>query len=100
LHNNKIDNQNKTSLSVINSESFVKLPMFSSTCPGWICYAEKSHPEILPLISTSKSAQQIMGILLKNFIASSLSISSSCIYHVTIMPCFDKKLEASRKVKN
>lgn len=25
-------------------------PVLASTCPGWICFAEKSHPETLPFI--------------------------------------------------
>lgn len=26
------------------------LPMLSSSCPGWVCFAEKRHPEILPCV--------------------------------------------------
>ncbi|EFA78611.1 nuclear prelamin A recognition factor-like protein [Heterostelium album PN500] len=45
------------------------LPMLCSACPGWICYAEKSHGEyILPYISTTKSPQQIMGTLVKYYL--------------------------------
>ena len=25
-------------------------PLLASSCPGWICFAEKSHPEALPFI--------------------------------------------------
>ena len=73
-------------------------PMFASACPGWICYAEKTHGKyILPYISTTKSPQQITGSLVKDYFASTLSITPDRIYHVSIMPCFDKKLEASRE---
>ncbi|KAN0037861.1 hypothetical protein ACTA71_000032 [Dictyostelium dimigraforme] len=74
------------------------LPMLSSACPGWICYAEKTHGEfILPYISTTKSPQQIMGTLVKYYFAEKIiNTKPSNIYHVTIMPCYDKKLEASR----
>ncbi|GAM24614.1 hypothetical protein SAMD00019534_077890, partial [Acytostelium subglobosum LB1] len=77
------------------------LPMLCSACPGWICYAEKTHGEyILPYISTTKSPQQIMGTLVKYYLGDKLlnnqSNRPSEIYHVTIMPCYDKKLEASR----
>lgn len=70
---------------------------------------------ILPYISTSKSPQQVMGSIVKYYFGTkvgkkyvvNLSFSSphqahlECcrpdqIYHVAIMPCFDKKLEASR----
>lgn len=64
---------------------------------GWICYAEKTHGSyILPYISTTKSPQQIMGSLVKDHLANSLNITPDSIYHVTVMPCYDKKLEASR----
>ncbi|XP_052761261.1 cytosolic Fe-S cluster assembly factor narfl-like [Mya arenaria] len=72
-------------------------PMLASACPGWICYAEKTHGSyILPYISTVKSPQQIMGSLVKNYFAEKKGVSPDRIYHVTVMPCFDKKLEASR----
>jgi iron only hydrogenase large subunit-like protein len=90
------------------------LPLLTSACPGWICYAEKTHGSyILPYISTTKSPQQVMGSLVKSYLPGCLGDSrvASChdkddaagrttpdhIYHVTVMPCYDKKLEASRQ---
>ena len=65
---------------------------------GWVCYAEKTHGTyILPYISTTKSPQQVMGSLVKERLAGQLGVTPDRIYHVTIMPCFDKKLEASRQ---
>lgn len=76
----------------------IKLPMLSSTCPGWVCYAEKTHGNfILPYISTTRSPQQIMGMLVKQYLSQQLNVSGERIYHVTVMPCYDKKLEASRE---
>ncbi|KAJ0001427.1 hypothetical protein NQD34_006447 [Periophthalmus magnuspinnatus] len=73
------------------------LPMLTSACPGWICYAEKTHGEfILPYISSTRSPQQMMGSLVKCYFAEQQGLSPQQIYHVTVMPCFDKKLEASR----
>ncbi|CAG5897738.1 cytosolic Fe-S cluster assembly factor narfl [Menidia menidia] len=73
------------------------LPMLTSACPGWICYAEKTHGEyILPYISTTRSPQQMMGSLVKGYFAGEQGWSPQQIYHVAVMPCFDKKLEASR----
>ncbi|KAK9535027.1 hypothetical protein VZT92_007433 [Zoarces viviparus] len=73
------------------------LPMLTSACPGWICYAEKTHGEfILPYISTTRSPQQMMGSLVKCYFAEQQGLSPEQIYHVAVMPCFDKKLEASR----
>ncbi|PCH43748.1 iron hydrogenase [Wolfiporia cocos MD-104 SS10] len=74
-----------------------KLPMLASACPGWICYAEKTHPEMLPFISATKSPQQVMGTLVKEWMGAKWGRSPEQIYHVTVMPCYDKKLEASRQ---
>ncbi|CAK1552643.1 unnamed protein product [Leptosia nina] len=74
------------------------LPMLASSCPGWVCYAEKTHGSfILPYISSTKSPQQIQGSLVKQFLAAKRELLPSSVYHVTLMPCYDKKLEASRE---
>ncbi|KAI9013048.1 iron hydrogenase [Gaertneriomyces semiglobifer] len=78
------------------SISNTPLPMLASSCPGWICYAEKTHPNLLPYISTTKSPQQTLGTLVKSYFAPRISLHRSQIYHISIMPCYDKKLEASR----
>ncbi|EEQ85606.1 cytosolic Fe-S cluster assembly factor NAR1 [Blastomyces dermatitidis ER-3] len=74
-----------------------KRPVLSSACPGWICYAEKTHPHVLPHISRLKSPQALTGTLLKTVLSKALNISPAQIWHLAIMPCFDKKLEASRQ---
>lgn len=71
-------------------------PVLSSVCPGWVLYAEKTHPYILPYMSKVKSAQQITGCILKTLAANDLHVSRDQIYHLSIMPCFDKKLESAR----
>ncbi|KAK0461096.1 iron hydrogenase [Desarmillaria tabescens] len=73
-----------------------RLPMLASACPGWICYAEKAHSEMLPFIAQTKSPQQVMGTLVKNWMGSKRGKLPHKIYHVSVMPCYDKKLEASR----
>jgi len=74
-----------------------KKPILTSSCPGWVCYAEKTHPHILPHLSRLKSPQALIGTLLKTTLSRRLGISPDRIWHVAIMPCFDKKLEASRE---
>ena len=72
----------------------IKCPILTSACPGWVCYAEKTHGSwILPTISRVKSAQQIMGSMIKWHLSEKLRVMPSDICHITIMPCFDKKLE-------
>ncbi|KAI0268711.1 iron hydrogenase [Gloeopeniophorella convolvens] len=73
------------------------LPMLASACPGWVCYAEKTHGEMLPFIAGTKSPQQVMGTLVKEWLAPRRwNKRPDEVYHVTVMPCYDKKLEASR----
>lgn len=72
-------------------------PILTSSCPGWICYAEKTHPHVLPHLSRLKSPQALMGTLLKTSLSKKLGIAPDRIWHVAVMPCFDKKLEASRE---
>uniref|UniRef100_A0A8D0KXD1 Nuclear prelamin A recognition factor-like protein n=1 Tax=Strix occidentalis caurina TaxID=311401 RepID=A0A8D0KXD1_STROC len=77
-------------------ETAKKLTAFFKSL-GWICYAEKTHGSfIIPYISTTKSPQQVMGSLIKGHFAEQQHLTPNQIYHVTVMPCYDKKLEASR----
>ncbi|CUM67105.1 uncharacterized protein PRCAT00004794001 [Priceomyces carsonii] len=71
-------------------------PTLSSICPGWVLYAEKTHPHVLNRVSNIKSPQQITGCLLKSLAAQEQGVKRSEIYHLSIMPCFDKKLESAR----
>ena len=71
-----------------------KLPLLVSHCPGWVCYAEKTTPAAIPFMSTAKSAQQIVGAVAKQLLA---PLESTSFYVVSVEPCFDKKLEGSRK---
>ncbi|CRL24126.1 Iron hydrogenase [Penicillium camemberti] len=80
-----------------SDDSLPKRPILSSACPGWICYAEKTHPFILPHLSRLKSPQALSGTFLKTVLSKSLGVHPSRIWHLAVMPCFDKKLEASRE---
>jgi iron only hydrogenase large subunit-like protein len=73
-----------------------KQPILTSACPGWICYAEKTHPYVLPHLSRLKSPQALTGTLVKSVLSQRYGVSPSHVWHLAIMPCFDKKLEASR----
>ena len=70
--------------------------LLSGECPGWVCYSEKTHPELLPFISKVRSPQQIIGVLAKTYFAQLHGFAANEVCHIAIMPCFDKKLEASR----
>lgn len=71
------------------------MPMFTSSCPGWIRYAERVLGSLVtPHICTARSPQQIMGSLVKDFFARQQKLTPDQVYHVVVAPCFDKKLEA------
>ncbi|GAB4826474.1 Cytosolic Fe-S cluster assembly factor nar1 [Ancistrocladus abbreviatus] len=87
----------KQSQSIDNGNKGTSLPMLSSACPGWICYAEKTLGSyILPYISSVKSPQQTIGAIVKRYICHKMGMRADEVYHVTVMPCYDKKLEAAR----
>ncbi|KAM6897075.1 nuclear prelamin A recognition factor isoform 1-T1 [Xenentodon cancila] len=74
------------------------MPMFTSSCPGWIRYAERVLGSLVtPHICTARSPQQIMGCLVKDFFCKQQKLSPEKVYHVVVAPCFDKKLEAVRE---
>ncbi len=73
------------------------LPMLSSCCPAWIKQMEQSHPDMIDLVSTTKSPQQIMGTLVKSCFAQKEEIQTENIFSVAIMPCTAKKFEAQRE---
>lgn len=83
---NSIDNvvQWKSQLKVNDDHR----PRLSGICPGFVIYTEKTKGELVPLLVNVKSPQQITGKLLK--------AQDPNLYHLCIMACFDKKLEASR----
>lgn len=72
------------------------MPMFTSCCPGWINFAEKRYPELLPHISTTRSPQQCFGALAKTYLAEGLCVDPRKMRVVAIMPCTAKKEEAAR----
>lgn len=99
----------------------VNVVMGSLLNEGWICYAEKTLGSfVLPYVSSVKSPQQAIGAAIKHYLCQALGLRCSLetlvilsyivgyivdpfigtrleeIYHVTAMPCYDKKLEAAR----
>jgi len=71
-------------------------PTFTSCCPAWINFAEKHYPDILPLLSSTKSPQQCLGTIAKTYLPERMGIDPARIRTVSIMPCTAKKEEAVR----
>jgi len=78
-------------------ESGKLLPMFSSSCPGWVKYMEQAYPEMLPYLSTCKSPQQMTGTLIKTFLCEKEGWQPDQVYSVSIMPCTARKYESQRE---
>lgn len=59
------------------------LPVLTSECPGWLCYALKKGDEnLVCLMSRCKTPMLIQR-----------SVNNIQGFHVAVMPCYDKKLE-------
>lgn len=65
-----------------------ELPMIVSACPGWVCYCEKQGSALLRLLCPVMSPQGIAGCYAKTL--------HPQLCHVSVQPCFDRKLEAAR----
>jgi iron only hydrogenase large subunit-like protein len=76
--------------------------LISSSCPAVVCLAEKNLHDCVPRLSTIKSPMLATGAAILSSQSQSSSSSSSSdsavpnVFHLAIMPCHDKKLEASR----
>uniref|UniRef100_A0A8C5LKZ8 Nuclear prelamin A recognition factor n=1 Tax=Jaculus jaculus TaxID=51337 RepID=A0A8C5LKZ8_JACJA len=81
-----------------HSEEQHTLPMLTSACPGWVRYAERvlGHP-VTTHLCTTKSPQQVMGSLVKDYFARQQNLPPEKVFHVIVAPCYDKKLEALRE---
>ncbi|MCR4817951.1 MAG: [FeFe] hydrogenase, group A [Fretibacterium sp.] len=77
-----------------------KFPMFTSCCPGWVRFVKMEYPDLVPLLSSAKSPQQMFGAILKSWYAEILNVDPSRLYFVSFMPCTAKKYEASVSVMN
>ncbi|SIO25619.1 ferredoxin hydrogenase gamma subunit [Rhodovulum sp. ES.010] len=71
-------------------------PIFTSCCPGWINFAEIHFPEILPLLSSTKSPQQVLSTVAKTWLPEKLRVDPERLRVISIMPCVAKKDEAVR----
>lgn len=82
--------------ALVDKDTSVKVPMFTSCSPGWIKYIEHTYPEYLDNLSTCKSPQQMFGALAKTYYAQKVQKDPSKIVSISIMPCTAKKYEADR----
>ena len=71
-------------------------PMFTSCCPARVKYIEDFHPELMPNITTVRSPQECLAVVIKTYFAKKQNIDPKDIVVVSIMPCIAKKFESRR----
>ena len=71
-------------------------PMFTSCCPAWVNYIEKSRPDLIPHLSSCRSPMGMLSSVVKNIFPKKIGVDRSRIYHVAFMPCTAKKDEIRR----
>ncbi len=86
----------KLKAAIVDKDTSVKLPQFTSCSPGWVKYIEHFYPEYLDYLSTAKSPQQMFGSVIKTFYAKEAGIDPADIVTVALMPCSAKKFECNR----
>ena len=67
-----------------------QVPVVSGSCPAVVCLVEKSKPDVVTHLSATTSPMSLMGGVLKS------QKNNKYTEFWSIMPCHDKKLEASR----
>ncbi len=87
---------NKLKKVLVDKDTNVKLPQFTSCSPGWVKFIEHFYPEYLDYLSTAKSPQQMFGAVIKTFYAKEAGIDPADIVTVALMPCSAKKFECNR----
>ena len=71
-------------------------PMFTSCCPAWVKYLELNDPKYLRNISSCKSPMEMFAAVLRDKYQAKDAADGRRTYHMAIMPCTAKKMEASR----
>lgn len=72
-----------------------QFPMFTSCCPGWVRYMKGHRPDQIPMLSTSKSPQQMFGPAVKTLFKKTKDLDPEKVFCVSIMPCVAKKYECA-----
>ena len=71
-------------------------PMFTSCCPAWVKYLENENPKYVKHISTCKSPMEMFAAILKDQYKARDAEDGKETFHIAIMPCTAKKMEAAR----
>lgn len=73
-------------------------PLFTSCCPGWLFFLEKSAPDLMPYLSSCKSPMMMFGAVIKRNSQELFGLSPGQILSVGIMPCVAKRQESDEAI--
>lgn len=73
------------------------LPLFTSCCPARVKFIEDFHPGLSDHITTVRSPQQCLAVVIKTYFAKKKNIDPKDVVVVSIMPCVAKKFESRRE---
>ena len=77
-------------------ETGENLPLMTSCCPAWVRYVENERPQFLKNLSSALSPMQMLATVLKDKYREKDAADGRTTYHIAIMPCTAKKMEAGR----
>ena len=77
-------------------ETGENLPLMTSCCPAWVRYVEQERPEFLKNLSSALSPMQMFATVLKDRYQEKDKEDGKTTFHIAIMPCTAKKMEAAR----
>ena len=72
------------------------LPLMTSCCPAWVRYVEQERPRFVKNLSSALSPMQMLATVLKDKYREKDAADGRTTYHLAIMPCTAKKMEAGR----
>ena len=78
-------------------ETGENLPLMTSCCPSWVRYVEQERPQFIKNLSSALSPMQMFATVLKDKYREKDAADGRTTFHIAIMPCTAKKMEAGRE---
>ena len=78
-------------------ETGENLPLMTSCCPSWVRYVEQERPQFIKNLSSALSPMQMFATVLKDKYREKDAAAGRTTFHIAIMPCTAKKMEAGRE---
>ena len=78
-------------------ETGENLPLMTSCCPSWVRYVEQERPQFIKNLSSALSPMQMFATVLKDKYREKDAADGRTTFHIAIMPCTAKKMEAGHE---